>query len=249
MCDFNARTDIMQPNHLATRPRRNQDVEKNRHGLQLLELCCETDAVIINGTTQGDVLGNYTYSSSLGHSTIDYAIASASDLPMIHDFFVNPHNYLSRHAPITICIKMSMPHSNGLAGLNSSFSTYRIPPTWSADKEQLYMGNLQTDDSKQRIQQLLLTEATEQSLDQFVDSFTDLLINASGTGSSRKIIPNKFWTNRDDTLKSLSKSLKYVTRKRRRKPLDRSVLDEYNDLARKYKDQLKKLRKMKSQRV
>ena len=64
--DFNARTECMQTNHLASMPRENQDLDKNKHGLQMIAVCCETKCTILNGATLGDRMGNYKYYNSSG---------------------------------------------------------------------------------------------------------------------------------------------------------------------------------------
>ena len=65
------------------------------------------------------------------------------------------------------------------------------------------------------IQQLGSVELSDRSaLESFASRFANLLMGASGSGSNKPVIPNKFWVNRDHTLKYLSKSMKYVARKK-----------------------------------
>ena len=41
-------------------------------GGELLELCRSTELLIVNGRTQGDPTGGYTYTSPQGQSVVDY---------------------------------------------------------------------------------------------------------------------------------------------------------------------------------
>ena len=80
----------------------------------------------------------------------------------------------------------------------------------------------------------------EPSLEDFTTNLTGLMTKSVESRPNKPIIPNKFWVNRNDRLRSLGKSLKYVARKKKRRPADRSLTAEYNNLAKDYRDQLKK---------
>ena len=57
---------------LPTHPHRNNyDKEKNKNGVQLMKPCLTLGWYIVNGRLRGDYFGRYTYSSSLGSSTVD----------------------------------------------------------------------------------------------------------------------------------------------------------------------------------
>lgn len=51
-------------------------------GPELLELCKDTNLLILNGRTHGDLEGKFTYHSNHGSSTIDYFVASAQCIAM-----------------------------------------------------------------------------------------------------------------------------------------------------------------------
>jgi hypothetical protein len=55
-------------------PRHNYENITNKNGSQLLQLCRKLGMYIVNGKLWGDSYGRYTYSSSLGSSTVDYFI-------------------------------------------------------------------------------------------------------------------------------------------------------------------------------
>ena len=50
----------------------NYDNVVNNHGKNLLQICKNFDLRILNGRIRGDSLGNVTFHSKLGVSTVDY---------------------------------------------------------------------------------------------------------------------------------------------------------------------------------
>ncbi|CAG2231450.1 unnamed protein product [Mytilus edulis] len=54
----------------------NQDTSVNTVGTKLLDLCLSSRLRLLNGRFLGDSLGYYTYMSSSGFSTVDYAVCS-----------------------------------------------------------------------------------------------------------------------------------------------------------------------------
>ncbi len=63
----------------STLPRRNnQDTGVNRHGKEVAHLCQTLGLYILNGRIKGDSCGQFTYSSNLGNSVVDYAISNIS---------------------------------------------------------------------------------------------------------------------------------------------------------------------------
>ncbi|KAG1932341.1 kinesin-like protein KIF13A [Pimephales promelas] len=72
---------IYQRKHF-TKARQNYDNTINRHGKQVLQLCKSLGLYIVNGRTKGDSLGRFTYCSSLGSSTVDYAITDVDHIKL-----------------------------------------------------------------------------------------------------------------------------------------------------------------------
>ena len=70
-------------------PRNLRHVTVNWYGGSLAELCCGNDLVILNGTTIGDFLGQFTCNTYNGASVVDYAAASCNNLPLIKYFSVS----------------------------------------------------------------------------------------------------------------------------------------------------------------
>jgi hypothetical protein len=65
---------IKQPNVVATR--QNRDASVGGWGHELLDLCCDTGLLILNGRTPGDQSGEFTCLANGGRSTVDYIVGS-----------------------------------------------------------------------------------------------------------------------------------------------------------------------------
>jgi hypothetical protein len=74
--------------------RHNYDNITNKNRSQLLQLCRTLGLYIVNGRLQGDFYGRYTYSSTLGNSTVDYFITDLN-LESLRAFTVSPLTSLS----------------------------------------------------------------------------------------------------------------------------------------------------------
>ena len=92
MCgDFNARIgtveDFIDNKHLeddifapfSFDQRLSQDLQINAYGKSLIDLCIGNNLIILNGRTNGDLLGQFTCHTCNGARVVDYVIVS-------HDF-------------------------------------------------------------------------------------------------------------------------------------------------------------------
>jgi hypothetical protein len=121
--DLNARTG-QEPDTLSTQgdknllgsysipsqicsPRHNYDKTTNKKRSQLLQLCCMLDLYIVHGRLRGDSYGRYTYSSSLGSSTVDYFIIDLNP-ESLRVFIVSPLTSLSDHSKITVYLNRAI---------------------------------------------------------------------------------------------------------------------------------------------
>ena len=89
---------------LSLPPRNNYDKMTNKHGKGLLQLCRALSLYIVNGRIRGDSFGRYIYSSSLGSSTVDYAITDLDPLSF-RAFTVKQQTPFSDHNQINIYLK------------------------------------------------------------------------------------------------------------------------------------------------
>lgn len=84
----------------------NFDMEKNCYGRKLVELCKNTNMLIANGRTCGDIPGNYTYHNNQGSSVVDYALFTNDLNDLITYFHVQAPNGWSDHCITNLCIKL-----------------------------------------------------------------------------------------------------------------------------------------------
>jgi hypothetical protein len=67
-------TEIKQPSVVGTQ--QNRDASVGGWGREILDLCCDTGLLILNGRTPGDQSREVTYLANGGRSTIDYIVGS-----------------------------------------------------------------------------------------------------------------------------------------------------------------------------
>ena len=84
-------------------PRQSQDDKTNSFGKILKSLCKIHHITLLNGCTEGDKTGQFTYISPLGNSVIDYGLVVAQHLPYKIDLTVGSR-IESDHMPIEISI-------------------------------------------------------------------------------------------------------------------------------------------------
>lgn len=118
--DFNARTGSLgnlpddedkksfDPNQTS---RASRDSIINERGRKLLELFDSVNLSILNGTTLGDLLGEYTCFTYNGASVVDYVAASQELVGDIISLEMGELNPLSDHRPLTVTL-----------GIKSSFT-------------------------------------------------------------------------------------------------------------------------------
>jgi Reverse transcriptase (RNA-dependent DNA polymerase)/Endonuclease-reverse transcriptase len=71
-----------------TYSRRSEDLSVNSNGRKFLQFCNINGLLILNGRSQSDLEGKFTFMSSQGSSTIDLAICNLDFLPLICSFQV-----------------------------------------------------------------------------------------------------------------------------------------------------------------
>jgi hypothetical protein len=102
----------------------------------------------VNGRLRGDSFGRYTYTSSLGSSTVDYFLTDLNP-ESLRAFTVSPLTPLSDHSEITVYLRRAEPnHEASWANkLHVTKKAYR----WSANSTDIYQKAI----SSQKIQSLL----------------------------------------------------------------------------------------------
>ena len=81
----------------------NKDHVRCVYGRRLLDLCRLTGLVIANGRLgHDDQVGEYTYSSHQGQSTVDYLLFKPADMQYVRNFEILPFNEYSDQAGLHI---------------------------------------------------------------------------------------------------------------------------------------------------
>ena len=105
----NNKTNI-DDNFIALPKRANADKEINEQGRKIIDLCKTYNLAIMNGRSEGDPLGTFTYQKeNLCNSTIDYSICNKHFYHNINNFMVLPQNELSDHCKIVTELKEKIP--------------------------------------------------------------------------------------------------------------------------------------------
>ncbi len=144
-CDIN----ITEP-----KARYNSDWETNKYGNLLTNLCKNMDFAIMNGRTDGDIHGRYTYHNpKKGASVVDYGVASASLMSTIKYFHVQTPCVLSDHSLIDAgidipCHALLVSNTPELKPLNESYN-------WSTSSAENYIQVLTSDLLSQNINHVL----------------------------------------------------------------------------------------------
>ena len=99
---------FFEDNDIISRKRANKDKTLNENGKDLINLCKRNNMIIMNGRTGSDrELGEVTFQSKNGKSTIDYCITSPDFIRHIQDFQVDilDQNLSDKHSPIIFDLK------------------------------------------------------------------------------------------------------------------------------------------------
>lgn len=86
--------------------RNSQDTTLNKKGREFLEFCEDFGLVVLNGRTEGDVNGSFTYVSTRGSSVNDICAATQEILGIVKTFSVE-ETIWSDHLPIRLNLNLN----------------------------------------------------------------------------------------------------------------------------------------------
>ena len=69
--------------------RESKDELVNSEGLKLLEFCSTNNLIIVNGTVEGDMKGEFTFVNKLGKSVIDFLCVECNLIHMVKKFIIS----------------------------------------------------------------------------------------------------------------------------------------------------------------
>lgn len=87
-------------------PRANSDHVVDSHGRRLVDLCKTTSLLIGNGRLHTDQIGEFTFHSHNGSSTVDYILLGKDDFKCISNFEIVEQNEFSDHSGLNFCVKL-----------------------------------------------------------------------------------------------------------------------------------------------
>ena len=159
--DFNARTKDMQHEHddcetdleneaaelQSSHPllsnRVSRDTILNPRGKLLMDLLSCTNLTILNGSTLGDVLGEFTCLNYSGSSVVDYMAVSPSVLEDVLNFRILDMTSFSDHRPCSCTLNLH----RSLISADSLLNSFESAPTkykWDDENHQLHQQFLGT---------------------------------------------------------------------------------------------------------
>lgn len=149
--------------------RTNKDRILDQHGRKLLELCKSTNFIIANGRLCDDLsVGEYTFCSTQGMSTVDYVLLESTDLYSLSNFQVLPLNEFSDHAPLFF--SLTSYNSKSHESIKHDESIQETKVFWDTTKEQLFKNRL-----TENLDKLILIENSELSINDKVIEFSKYL--------------------------------------------------------------------------
>ncbi|CAC5388661.1 unnamed protein product [Mytilus coruscus] len=215
--------DLLPENYITDSEikRNNQDTSVNTVGTKLLDLCLSSRLRLLNGRFLGDSLGYYTYMSSSGFSTVDYAVISESLLSSVKYFKTNDFTYLSDHVQITLYMKCSINIDKEI-GLEEKGWHWIKSYKWTENSKLKLIDALLTENVKNEIIQFEMVNYEENQVG--VDEATEKLT---------KIL---------DNISSLSCKTTPKTKRRKKKKKFKQVCEYINQNPKEYRNILKSLK-------
>ena len=183
-----------------TKNRHNKDNTENDNGKSLINLCRVLSLRIINGRIGKDKeLGEFTFKSPNGNSTIDYCIATQNSLPHIEDFEVDTldQNLSDFHSPVILTLKTNHTvniNNNVNDTISSDIDYQPIHTKWCNEKKEEFQMNFNLIEMEE-VSQLLSVFAEgntdQENMDEIVNKITDMSIKSGlNVGMSKRITKN-----------------------------------------------------------
>jgi hypothetical protein len=268
--DLNARTSTLEDsvpqdgnnyindlryNSLQPKNRLNFDNTTNRHGLQLINTCKNTDLRILNGRTKGDSLGRPTFHGRNGTSTVDYAICDQETFQNINHFVVKPPTYLSDHSQIIawVDINKSLPESGTNVPKPEQTPLHKLPPQfeWSESSKINFRQTLKSTEIQRKLDNFIQSTFTddEKGVNNCVTEFQNILTDAAKKSlkirkkkTRRKINNpmNKKWFDKECRFKR--HELRKLANQKHRDPTNLAIRETYHNALKTYKETLKRKR-------
>lgn len=158
--------------------RRSKDKEINAKGRTYLEFCTDYDLVVLNGQTQGDEEGNFTFINSIGESVNDICAVSQNLLQYVGRFYVDDKIW-SDHLPIVLDL--------GINTIDRITNKLNLLPkiSWKHQEKNIYQTKLNIN----------LSNLAQQESIVCIKQLTDIIKHSSQQNTNETFIPKNKWFN------------------------------------------------------
>ena len=198
--DFNSRTSVESDcldfdrylddediflNDILLQPRVNSDHVIDAHGRRLLLLCQTSDLLIANGRLHDDCsIGEHTFSSLNGMSTVDYLLSNPLDMQCLSNFKILEFNEFSDHAPVYF----SLPHNGYTLQKQKQKARAELKIIYDESKATIFRSELMNiNEDLQRLTDCV----NSRSVDSVVNLFTHLMYTTTATVYGQEIQVNE----------------------------------------------------------
>ena len=222
--------------------RNNYDKITNRNGKELLQLCRSLSLYIANGRIRGDSFGRYTYSSSLGSSTVDYAITDLDPFSL-RAFTVKQQTPFSDHNQIKIYLKR--PHSKQPCPNSSKLYNITTNYRWMQSRLPAYQEAMSSHETQEHLNSFLAHAypSRKEGVNLATKHITNIFHYVAQQSSLPLQKPNpkkrkqEKWF--DSECKSMRKKLRQLSNQKHRDPDNQDLRIQYGDTVKEYKQTLR----------
>ena len=195
--DFNARTGLEnyipskenfrnnKKTNCCKQVRGSRDDMINERGKKLLDLICSSNLTILNGSTIGDILGEYTCYQYNGCSVVDYMITTQKVKEEVEYFNIQQFSPLSDHRPMVCCLKAYATKISS-ENLEKLYDDAPLKPKWNDEITRDFLRNLRHEILEKKILEL---ENFKCSTDDEVYTMKDCLTSLLESATYLKDIP------------------------------------------------------------
>ena len=246
--------DLSQKYEDEPNPRFNTDSEVNQYGRKMVQMCINSNLLIMNGRVEGDIPGRYTCHNSQGTSVVDYGLISSELIRNVVYFQVQEPNVWSDHSCIKVCLKLPWnryrdKNQTVLKPLNDKF-------VWNAQSTRDYKNTVKTKFISSAIKKVIDNnyDTSDKDLDQICQDVTsiykisaDLCLKKKKSGQKTK--PNARFKPDQTLFFNLKKDLKSLGQLLSKHPKDPFLRGKFFYLKRNFKRVLKKQQKAQKERI
>ena len=223
-------------------PRNNYDKMTNKHGKELLQLCRALSLYIVNGRIRGDSFGRYTYSSSLGSSTLDYTITDLDSFSF-SAFTVKQQTPFSGHNQINIYLKRT--HANQPCPNPSKLYNITTHYRWEQNRLSEYQEAMSSHGNQEHLNAFLVhtyphSKEGVNVATKHINNIFHYVAQQSNLPflkqNPKKVKQEKWY---DSECKNIRKLLRQLSNQKHRDPENQDLRFHYSDTLKQYKQTLR----------